>query len=81
MFQNVHFSGFTSPLFQVIKDKVQKRKEQNQDSPAKKRLAFIDILIENYERGEIDLDGLREEVDTFMFEVSPTQIAHSCLFK
>jgi len=52
----------------VIKDKVQKRKEQSQDSESKKRLSFIDILIENYERGEIDLDGLREEVDTFMFE-------------
>ena len=49
---------------------MEKRKQQSEESSSKKRLAFIDILIENYERGEIDLDGLREEVDTFMFEVN-----------
>ena len=54
----------------MIKDKVQKRKEEPEIPSSKKRLAFIDILIEKYEKGEIDLDGLREEVDTFMFEVS-----------
>ena len=49
---------------------MEKRKQQSDELSPKKRLAFIDILIENYERGEIDLDGLREEVDTFMFEVN-----------
>ena len=55
--------------WKVIKDKVQKRKQQTEVTTPKKRRSFIDILIENYERGEIDMDGLREEVDTFMFEV------------
>ena len=35
-----------------------------------KRLAFFDTLLEAYEDGEISREGVREEVDTFMFEVS-----------
>ena len=57
----------------MIKDKIKAKKEEkdlkdDKEKP-KKRLAFLDILIDSVESGEIDIDGLREEVDTFMFEV------------
>ena len=32
------------------------------------RKVFLDILLDAYAKGDIDLDGIREEVDTFMFE-------------
>lgn len=32
------------------------------------RMAFLDLMLDMHERGELDLDGIQEEVDTFTFE-------------
>ncbi|XP_076647597.1 cytochrome P450 4C1 [Halictus rubicundus] len=34
----------------------------------KRRLAMLDLLIAAHRKNQIDIDGIREEVDTFMFE-------------
>lgn len=39
------------------------------DEGTKKRQALLDLLIEAESKGEIDVEGIREEVNTFMFEV------------
>lgn len=36
----------------------------------KKRMAMLDLLLEAEEKGQIDMEGIRDEVNTFMFEVS-----------
>lgn len=36
---------------------------------SKKRLAMLDLLIAAMKNGDIDETGIREEVDTFVFEV------------
>ncbi|XP_046962216.1 cytochrome P450 4C1-like [Vanessa cardui] len=64
-------------LHQITKSIIKERKtyvnsdvyKQNETVKLNKkgRLAMLDLLIENEREGKIDVDGIREEVDTFMF--------------
>ncbi|XP_047530199.1 cytochrome P450 4C1-like isoform X1 [Vanessa atalanta] len=42
--------------------------EDEESNGKKGRLAMLDLLLEKEKVGDIDVDGIREEVDTFMFE-------------
>ena len=71
----------------MIDDRIQQRKEQkfasqNNSEPtaiyssSNRRIrAFLDLLLEEYDQGNITKEGVREEVDTFMFEVGNTLIS------
>ncbi|XP_028415753.1 cytochrome P450 4V2-like [Dendronephthya gigantea] len=76
--------GFTN---QVINDRIEQRKlrkSENFDgsddraiySSSNRRIrAFLDLLLEEYDQGNITKEGVREEVDTFMFEGHDTTAA------
>lgn len=34
------------------------------------RMAFLDLMLDMLDKGEMDMDGIQEEVDTFTFEVN-----------
>ncbi|CAK1581343.1 unnamed protein product [Parnassius mnemosyne] len=42
--------------------------DEHADKETKKRLAFLDLLIVAEKKREINMEGIREEVNTFMFE-------------
>ena len=45
------------------------------ETRVRKNTILLDVLIDLYEKGEIDIEGIREEVDTFMFEGHDTTSA------
>ena len=72
----------------MINDRIKQReldRSKNSTAPAgvmpihsqRKRKAFLDILLDEYDKGNIPIEGVREEVDTFMFEVD---LRHFCMF-
>lgn len=63
----------TKVLHDFSKKVIKERQETfNETEITDKRLSFIDILLKAKEKAIIDDDGIREEVDTFMFEVFDT---------
>lgn len=64
--------GFTQ---KVIADRVERNKDHQKYETKKKRKAFLDMLLNAYEDKQLTLDGISEEVDTFMFEGHDTTSA------
>lgn len=70
--------GFTGRVIEERKrERINKRNKMEEvkeaetdDVGKKKRMAFLDILLEAIDQGKnLSMDDLRQEVDTFMFEV------------
>lgn len=55
----------------ILNNSVNKKNDEPSSYSTRKKLAMLDMLISaNLEGVAIDDEGIREEVDTFMFEVS-----------
>ena len=44
--------------------------EQKTEATGHRKMAFLDLMLQMVEKGDLDRAGLQEEVDTFVFEVS-----------
>ena len=51
----------------VINKRIESRNLSKEDENNVGKKFFLDMLLDAYDKGEIDVDGIREEVDTFMF--------------
>lgn len=49
---------------------IEKLMEKKQAGGTHTRLAFLDLMLGMVEKGELDLEGLEEETNTFTFEVT-----------
>ncbi|XP_038221281.1 cytochrome P450 4C1-like [Zerene cesonia] len=52
----------------VIEEKRKKKNETESSATGKRRMALLDLLLDAESKGEIDMEGIRDEVNTFMFE-------------
>lgn len=69
---NLHFltnSVINKRRVDLIENKIVNLEHDN-DYKSNKKLPMLDLLLENEKLGVVDHQGIREEVDTFMFAVS-----------
>lgn len=60
--------GFTNKVIYERKRERDKQKKEETEKAGKRRLAFLDLLLEMADKGKLTMKDVREEVDTFMFE-------------
>lgn len=61
--------NFTNNVIKKRKEEL-KFPEGHGSNSTKRRMAMLDLLLTAESRGEIDLKGIRDEINTFMFEVT-----------
>lgn len=56
--------------YEVQKENATKESDDVYMGMKRRRMAMMDILMEAHRNGQIDYEGICEEVDTFTFEVN-----------